>query len=99
MNSFFGIIKSLVLDGDAVLNPVYEGISTVGPIAISLVLVLSLFYGIFLGVKYAKAEDAGQKANALKTLVNFVIGAVIVLVLIGIVYAIRGPLADFINGN
>ncbi len=99
MNSFLRIIKNLTLDGDAVLNPVYEGISTVGPIAISLVLVLSLFYGIFLGVKYAKAEDAGQKANTLKTLVNFVIGAVVVLILIGIIYAIRGPLADFINGD
>ncbi len=90
---------NLMLDGDAVLNPVYEGISTVGPIAISVVLVLSLFYGIFLGVKYAKSESADQKANTLKTLVNFVIGAVIVLVLISIIYAIRGPIADFINGE
>ena len=99
MSLIFRNIKNLILDGDAVLNPVYEGISTVGPIALSLVLVLSLFYGIFLGTKYAKAEDASAKANALKTLVNFVIGAVIVLILIGIIYAIREPLAKFINGD
>lgn len=98
MNLIFGIMKNLICDGDAVLNPVYEGISTVGPIAISLVLVLSIFYGIILGTKYAKAEDAGQKANLQKTLVNFVIGAVIVIILICIVYAIRKPLSDFING-
>ncbi len=88
-----------MLDGDAVLNPVYEGITAVGPIAMSVVLLLSLFYGVFLGAKYAKCEDASQKANIQKTLVNFIIGAVIVLMLIAIVYALRSPIADFINGQ
>lgn len=99
MNFNLSNIKNLICDGDAVLNPVYEGISAVGPIAISLVLVLSLFYGILLGTKYAKATDASQKANLQKTLINFIIGAVIVLILICIIYAIREPLADFINNG
>jgi len=98
MFKFLENVANLMLDGDAVLNPIYEGITAIGPVAISFVLVLSLFYGIFLGVKYAKAKDASEKANTQKTLVNFVIGAVIVLILIGVVYAIRGPIADFING-
>lgn len=99
MIQYFKNIRNFLLDGDEVLNPIYEGITAVGPIAISVVLLLSLFYGVFLGVKYAKSESADQKANALKTLVNFVIGAVIVLILISIIYAIRAPLADFINGE
>lgn len=99
MKKIFENIFNIMLDGDAVLNPVYEGISTVGPIAISVVLLLSLFYGIFLGVKYAQSQDASQKANNQKILVNFIIGAVIVLILIAVVYAIREPLANFINGG
>ena len=84
--------------GKDVTDPLYEGISTVGPIAISVVAMLSLFYGIFLGVKYAKCEDAAQKANVQKTLVNFCIGAVTVIILLAVLYAIRSPLTDWING-
>lgn len=90
---------SLILGaGEEVLNPVYEGITMIGPYAIGVVATLSIFYGIFLSVKYAKAQSEDERANAQKTLVNFIIGAVIVLVLICVLYAIRGPLADFING-
>ena len=99
MRNLLRQIKSIMLDGEAVLNPVYEGITIIGPIAISLVLVLSMIYGIFLGVKYAKATSADEKANNQKTLINFIVGAVIVLILIVIIYAIREPLADYINGE
>lgn len=92
------LIKAVMLDGNEVVSPLYEGISMVGPYAISIVGVLSLFYGIFLGVKYAQADDAATKANLQKTLVNFCIGAVIVLALISVLYAIRGPLAKWIDG-
>lgn len=99
MKNILKTLKGLMLDGDAVLNPIYEGISAVGPIAISLVFVLSLFYGIFLGSKYAKATTAEEKANTQKILVNFIIGVVVILILIGLIYALRGPIADFINGQ
>lgn len=99
MKKIFETFRNLLLDGDAVLNPVYEGISAVGPIALSLVFVLSLFYGIFLGTKYAKATSAEEKANTQKTLVNFIVGVVIIIVLIGVIYALREPLAAFINGE
>ena len=84
--------------GDEVVSPIYEGITLVGPYAIAVVAMLSIIYGIFLGVKYAKAEDESQKANTQKTIVNFVIGAVVVLTLIIVLYAIRGPIADYIEG-
>ena len=52
-----------------------------------------------MGVKYAKAEKADDKANAQKILINFVIGAVVVIILLFILFALRGPLTDFINGE
>ena len=83
--------------GEDVVNPIYEGMTLIGPYAIGVVLTLSLFYGVFLAVKYAQAEDATAKVGAQKTLINFIIGAVIVMVLIVVLYAIRQPLADYIN--
>ena len=95
--SIFSLI--LASDGAGVVNPIYEGMTLVGPIAISVVVVLSVFYGIFLGVKYAKAEDESSRANMQKTLVNFIIGAVTVWILLAILYAIRRPIANLISGS
>lgn len=100
MVNLFSFFKSFMLaTGEDVVSPLYAGITLIGPYAISICLVLSIFWGVFLGVKYAKAEDAGQKENLHKVLVNFCIGAITVLVLICIIYAIRGPLAEFIDAD
>lgn len=95
----FDVLNSLMAasKGDEVLGPIYGGITLVGPYAIAVVAALSIFYGVFLGVKYAKCQTVEEKMNAQKTLINFIIGAVIVLTLISILYAIRGPLAAFIE--
>lgn len=85
-------------NGNDVVSPIYEGLTLVGPYALSIVAVLSIFYGIFLGVKYAKADDAASKQGAQKTLINFIIGAVTIWVLIAVLYAARGPLAEWIDG-
>lgn len=99
MIKFLSQIKFFMLsEGDDVVSPLYDGISLIGPYAISVCLILSIFWGIFLGVKYAKAEDPGEKENLHKVLINFIIGAVTVLVLIAVVYAIREPLARMIDG-
>lgn len=99
MTNLLSKIKSFVLEGgDDVVSPLYDGITIVGPYAISVCLILSIFWGIFLGVKYAKAEDPSEKENLHKILVNFCIGAVTVIILIAIVYAIRGPLVRLIDG-
>ena len=99
MVKLFSRIKSLLLaGGDDVVSPLYDGISLIGPYAIAVCLTLSIFWGVFLGVKYAKAEDPGEKENLHKVLINFCIGAVTVLILISVVYAIREPLARYIDG-
>ena len=85
--------------GEAVLNPIYEGLTLIGPTALSVVMVLSIFYGIFLGVKYAQAEDEATKANMQKTLINFIIGAVSVWILLAVLYAIREPLGRWITSG
>ena len=56
-----------------------------------------MFYGIFLGVRYAKSQSEDERANAQKTLINFIIGAGIVLLLVVILFAIRKPLGRYIN--
>lgn len=97
-----GIINSVysfVLgSGEDVLNPVYEGMRLIGPYALGVVLALSMFYGLFLGVKYARCQAEDERLNAQKTLINFLIGFGVVILLICVLFAIRQPLADFING-
>ena len=89
----------ILSEGDEVVSPLYDGITLIGPYAISVCALLSIIWGVFLGVKYAKADDPGEKENLHKVLVNFCIGAVTVLILIGIVYAIREPLVRFIEAD
>ena len=93
-------VYSLILagSGDDVLNPIYSGISMVGPYAIGVVTALSIFYGVFLAVRYSKSKTEDERANAQKTLINFIIGAGVVIILIAVLYGIREPLADYING-
>ena len=79
------------------VDPIYDFIDTVGPYAISIVLVLGLFYGVIMGVKFAKTEKAEERAVLQKALINGVIGFLTVLVLIIVLYAIREPLVDWMN--
>lgn len=98
MSLFLSKIWSFIAsEGEEVISPLYDGISLVGPYAISVCVALSVLWGTFLGVKYAKAEDPGERENLHKVLVNFVIGAIAVTILIVIIYAIRGPLAALID--
>lgn len=90
-------LYSLMLTGADVIKPIYEGITLIGPYALGVVATLSIFYGIFLGVKYAQCQSVEEKMNAQKTLINFIIGAGVVLVLIAVLYAIRTPLARYID--
>ena len=83
--------------GKQAVDPLYDAISTLGPYAIGVVLLLGVIYGIIMGVKYAKAEDSKERAALQKALVNGGIGFLAVLVLVVIVYAIREPLVEYMN--
>ena len=86
-------------DGADVLNPVYEGMRLIGPYALGAVFALSMFYGLFLGVKYAKCQAEDERLNVQKTLINFIIGIGTVIVLICVLFAIRVPLGRFIDNG
>ena len=72
----------------------FKFIGLVGPYAIGVVLTLTLIYSIILGTRYSKAESTDDRKKVQKQLVSFVIGAVVVLALLIILYAIRDNLAE-----
>ena len=82
---------STIFGGNAT-TPLYAAIDLLGPYVIGVCLLLSCIYGIVLGVRLAKAEDAEERKKVQKTLTNFLIGAVSVIVLLVVLYAIRDHL-------
>ncbi|MBQ9790570.1 MAG: hypothetical protein IJW24_03145 [Clostridia bacterium] len=95
--SIFKNFINLLGDAEAAVDPLYEAITAIGPYAISIVLVLGLFYAIILGVKISKAPSNDEVQAAKKQLINAIIGVVAVVILLSILYAIRGPLIDWAN--
>lgn len=85
----FNILSFICATEDSVASPIYEAIDTLGPYVLSVCAILSVFYGIVLGVKLAKSESADERKNCQKALINFCIGAGSILVLLSILYAIR----------
>lgn len=96
ISNFVNILASGTQGANAV-DPLYDAITTIGPYAISVVLVLGIIYGVILGVRFAKAEKPEDRATLQKVLINGIIGFLSVVVLLGILYAIRGPLVTWMN--
>lgn len=84
-------------DAKSSLDPIYSALSTIGPYAIGVVLLCTIIYGVVFGVKFAKAESSEERSKLQKALINGVIGFVTVLILLIILYAIREPLANWMN--
>lgn len=84
-------------DAESSLDPIYSALSTIGPYAISVILVCTILYGVIFGVKFAKAETGEEKSKLQKVLINGIIGFLTIFVLITILYAIREPLAEWMN--
>ena len=98
LSNFLNLVcASGMTGGDQAVDPLYEAISTLGPYAIGVVLILGIIYGIIMGVKFAKAEESKDRAAIQKALVNGIIGFLAVFVLVVITYAIRGPLVEWMN--
>ena len=91
-SNLFYLLDEAVADS-AVTSPLYKFIDLVGPYVIGVLIVLSMIYSIILGVRYSKSDDDAGRKNAQQQLINFIIGAVAIIVLITILYAIRKPLA------
>lgn len=92
----FNPIKFLAVENEsAVTAPLYKFVVELGPYVLGVLLVLSIFYSIILGVQYAKSESNDERKAAQKKLISFVIGAVVIGLLIAILLAIRAPLSEW----
>lgn len=105
MNKIFSVLGNMIsllgagagTQGAAAVDPIYNAISTIGPYAMGVVLALGLIYAVILGYKFTQAEGSDEKKTLQKALINGIIGFVTVFILIAILYAIRGPLVDWMN--
>ena len=60
-------------------------VNIVLPVLMSVILVLGMFYGVQLGVKYAKAEEEDDKKKARGQLINVIVGCLIAILFVAIV--------------
>ena len=90
-NLIYGLLAAEAQNGtvDKVIAESYNTfigiVNIVLPILMSVLLVLGMFYGIQIGVKYAKAEEDDEKKKAKGQLINVVVGVVIAIVFIAII--------------
>ena len=91
------IEKDSSLEGYKALVPILNLIdSALVPILIVLLSVATI-YSVVLGVNMARADSGEKREEAKKRLINFLIGAVIIIVLIAIIYAIAANLSDILQ--
>lgn len=95
--NFLKVRNLIAGDAESSLDPIYSALSTIGPYAIAVVLLCTIIYGVIFGVKFAKAESNEDRSKLQKALINGIIGFVTVLILLIILYAIRKPLANWMN--
>ena len=71
------------------------------PIVMGVVLVLGLFYGITLAIKFAKAEEDEEKKKAKGSLINVVVGCLIAIIFVAVVQVVlnSGYIEDLFGGN
>ena len=71
------------------LDPAYEAfvsvMETVLPIVLGVIMLLGMFFGIKLGISFAKAEDADARDKAKGQLINLCIGVGVAAVIMIIV--------------
>ena len=85
------IFSFLGAEGDAekIVSAAYGQFITIVniilPVLMSVLLVLGMFYGIQIGVKYARAEEEDKKKSAREQLINVIVGVVIAILFIAII--------------
>ncbi len=91
-------ILSLLAAGDTaqttgdIANQAYKTfigiVNVILPVVMAVLLVFGMFYGIQLGVKYAKAEEDDEKKKAKGSLINVVVGILIAIIFVAVVQII-----------
>lgn len=83
--------------GNATLDPIYNLLTVLLPSAMGIVFAVGTIYGIVLGVQYSKAASADEREKVKKRLISMTIGVVMVIVLLGILFALRQPLTNILS--
>ena len=68
----------------------------VGPL-IAIVVALGAIYGVFLGIKLAKAEEPQDKQKAKGQLKNAIIGFILIFVILVVLKVASKPMLDWVN--
>ncbi|MBE6127136.1 MAG: hypothetical protein E7182_04095 [Erysipelotrichaceae bacterium] len=69
-------------DLNSVVKPLLEVLNVLVPVLLSVVGAVGAIWVIFLGVKYAKAEEPQEHEKARNSLKNAIIGFVLIFVLL-----------------
>ena len=93
MNKLLSIINLLAAgEEDEIVNQAYKRfigiVNIVLPVLMSILLVLGMFYGITIGVKYAKAEEDDEKKKTRGQLINVIVGILIAIVFVAVIQII-----------
>ncbi|MBQ7466704.1 MAG: hypothetical protein IJS74_01370 [Clostridia bacterium] len=91
MNTFINLLGDAETD---IINKTTSTITTVfwyvlGALAAILVF-LGVFYGIKLGIRFVKAEDAEARDKAKQQLINAIIGISVAAVIIAVMMVLNG---------
>lgn len=84
-------------DGNAAIDPIYDALTKFGPPLMILLATVMALYGAIMGFSYSKAENADERDKAKKKLVYGLIGFGVIIVLVALLYMLRGPITDYTN--
>ena len=91
------------VEGDSELNevaaPVIELINTMLGVVLAVVGALGAIYCVFLGIKFAKAEEPQDREKAKAHLKNAIIGFVLIFVLILVLRLLMPVMTKWVNSN
>lgn len=87
--NLLNILSVLADDETEAISQAYSAfikiVNIILPVLMCILLALGMFYGIQLGVKYAKAEEDDDKKKARGQLINVIVGVMIAILFVAIV--------------